>query len=321
MSTKNSVFIAIPFNESFDRIYKQSIKPAIIDNSLIPFRVDEQIGHRNIVSDIEEGIRNSLLVFGDISTLNANVFYEIGYAKAISKQLIIAKQEGTDAPFDIRQRRYISYLDTDQGLKEFKKKLKEWIKEVSEIARNESNFPKVFCHGTKFQVPDSNSFWNELLKKAESRFYLIGNTNKSWVNKSDLQSEELANSILKIIENKGIVKIMSSDDSNIIEAHKCFFQDFVHPKLRSISGDDGKIIKRLFAQNVKYAVFNHSNYGAVISDNSLIILPTVNSDEFRDETLVLELRGSTSPEFTNYLADIDRMFRNGNRLISEIYNI
>jgi hypothetical protein len=49
----------------------------------------------------------------------------------------------------------------------------------------------------------------------------------------------------------------------------------------------------------------------VISDDRLVLLPTLNSAAFRDETLVLEIFGAASQQFLNYLSDIDRMVLDG----------
>jgi hypothetical protein len=54
-----------------------------------------------IVPRIETGIRNSAFVIADVSELSPNVFYEVGYAKGLGKQVIVTARKGTQLPFDL----------------------------------------------------------------------------------------------------------------------------------------------------------------------------------------------------------------------------
>lgn len=311
ISAQEIVFVAMPFQESFREVYEDAIAPSIEANGLTPLRVDELLGHRDIVEDIEEGIRKSLVVFADLTGKNANVFYEVGFARALGKQFIVATQSPDDVPFDLRQRRYIQYATTGRGLKEFAGKLKEWIKHTAGVAREAKKFPGVICHGTKFDVPNRNEFWNDLLRHAKRRFYLVGSTNKSWVDKGEEQCTELGDSIIRIVSDGGEVKVLSNEKEEIITTHRTFFSRHVLKKLDRVNNQERSSMLELLRQNLSYGVCRHSNYGAVVSDDRLVLLPTVNSSNFRDETLVLEIQGSTLQQFKNYLADIDRIFRNG----------
>jgi hypothetical protein len=55
------------------------------------------------------------VVIAEITPLNANVFYEVGYADALNKPLIILAQSGTTLPFDIRGYRVVFYEDVIGG--------------------------------------------------------------------------------------------------------------------------------------------------------------------------------------------------------------
>ena len=40
-------------------------------------------------------------MIADVSDLSPNVFYELGYAKALGKDVIVTAKKGTQLPFDI----------------------------------------------------------------------------------------------------------------------------------------------------------------------------------------------------------------------------
>lgn len=54
-----------------------------------------------IIPRIEMGIRQSAIVIADVSESSPNVFYELGFAKALGKGVIVTAREGTPLPFDI----------------------------------------------------------------------------------------------------------------------------------------------------------------------------------------------------------------------------
>jgi hypothetical protein len=306
-SERSKVFVAMPFNESFVEVYEDAVRPAVIAAEMEPLRVDELIGHRNIVDDIEQGISESLLVFADFTTQNPNVFYEIGFARAIGRPLVVATQDDTHVPFDLRQRRYIKYRTTGRGLESLRANLTEWFRQAALEAIQARTSLRVHCHGTKFDVPNRNQFWNDLLAQAHYRFYLLGRSNKSWINKSERQSTELAESIVRILGNGGTVRILSDSRPDVIASHKRFIREHV---LRLWNGSQPiEVLGSASDSPIKYVTYDQSNYGAVVSDDRLVLLPTLNSSEFRDETLVLEIFGPSSPQLANYLGDIDRLIR------------
>lgn len=64
-------------------------------------RTDESPSLERIVPRIETGIRKSAFVIADVSELSPNVFYEVGYAKALGKDVIVTAKKGTQLPFDV----------------------------------------------------------------------------------------------------------------------------------------------------------------------------------------------------------------------------
>ena len=62
------------------------------------------------IEDIESKIKNAKICFADISVDNPNVWYELGYAFALGKDVVMVCDESRkDFPFDVRHKNIIKY--------------------------------------------------------------------------------------------------------------------------------------------------------------------------------------------------------------------
>ena len=108
MSTvKPFVFVLMPFESSFDDIYKVGIKAVCKELDIYCERVDEQIFEENILDRIYNQIIKSDIVIADMTGKNPNVFYEVGYAHALNKRVILLTQKTDDIPFDLKHYSHI----------------------------------------------------------------------------------------------------------------------------------------------------------------------------------------------------------------------
>lgn len=108
----NTCFVMQPFDGGpFDRRYKDVFEPAIKAAGLESYRVDQDPKVSIPIQDIEQGIRDSKICLAEITEDNPNVWFELGYAIACGKEvvLICSAQRGTKFPFDIQHRTIISY--------------------------------------------------------------------------------------------------------------------------------------------------------------------------------------------------------------------
>lgn len=104
-------FVIQPFdNGKYDKRYRDCFAPAITKAGLEPYRVDRDPAADVLIASIEDGIRNAALCLAEISTDNANVWYELGYAMALGKPVVMVCAQGRSGfPFDIRHRKVIEY--------------------------------------------------------------------------------------------------------------------------------------------------------------------------------------------------------------------
>jgi hypothetical protein len=107
----------MPFRESFDRIYKLGIRKACEAAGVRCERVDDQKFQGGILERVYNQIQAADIIIGDLTERNPNVYYEVGYAHAIHKRVILLTQKASGIPYDLRQYRHIVYGGGVAGLK------------------------------------------------------------------------------------------------------------------------------------------------------------------------------------------------------------
>lgn len=132
------VFVVMPFREPYDTLYREVIKPVVDAQELemISQRVDEIAGPGVILDDIRQQIAESHVIVAEVSTPNANVFYELGYAHALHKPAILLAKRDPEArlPFDIQGYRAIFYDDSIGGKKEVESQLRRHLQAIKQDA-------------------------------------------------------------------------------------------------------------------------------------------------------------------------------------------
>lgn len=106
---KTFVFVLMPFHGDFDDIYHLGIKAACEQVGVYCERADEQLELGNIMERVYNNIAKSDIIIADMTGRNANVFYEVGYAHALNKQVILLTHNSSDIPFDLNQYPHIVY--------------------------------------------------------------------------------------------------------------------------------------------------------------------------------------------------------------------
>lgn len=121
------VFVIMPFLDSLFPVYEDHIKGTCNRIGYTCLRADDLCNSSVIMNDIWSLINNSDIIICDCTGKNPNVFYELGIAHAIGKNVICITQHTEDIPFDIKQIRYIKYDYTPRGMKEFEQKLEQYM--------------------------------------------------------------------------------------------------------------------------------------------------------------------------------------------------
>lgn len=126
-------FVIQPFDGGgpYDKRYDDVLLPAIKDANVEAYRVDQDRSSAIPIDDIEQNIRTSEICLADITLDNANIWYEIGYAFANNKPVVMicAKTRPTKTPFDIQHRHIIFYTsDSPSDFKKLQTEITERLK-------------------------------------------------------------------------------------------------------------------------------------------------------------------------------------------------
>lgn len=102
-------FVLMPFDASFNDIYEFGIKGACTDAGIYCERVDEQVFFGSMLERIYSQISRADLLVADMTGKNPNVFYEVGYAHALGKNVVLLTSVAQDIPFDLKHFPHIVY--------------------------------------------------------------------------------------------------------------------------------------------------------------------------------------------------------------------
>jgi hypothetical protein len=110
----STCFVIQPFDSGkYDKRFQDIYKPAIEAAGLEAYRVDRDPGVIVPIESIEKGIKQAAICLADITADNPNVWYELGYAFASDRPVVMVCSEerpGKKYPFDIQHRSIIPYM-------------------------------------------------------------------------------------------------------------------------------------------------------------------------------------------------------------------
>ena len=99
----SDVFIVMPFEDKGHlRDAYNTYRRVCKEKNFTALKVDHHLdGHARIVPAIFAKIKHSAFVIAELSGARPNVFYELGYARALGKAIIQTAYKGTELPFDV----------------------------------------------------------------------------------------------------------------------------------------------------------------------------------------------------------------------------
>jgi hypothetical protein len=133
-------FVAMPYGPAWFKPVKRSICTAA---KAVGFQaeVSSDLATPGTITDqIWQGIRRADVVVADVTESNPNVFYELGLAHALGKEVIVITQVRSLVPFDIRASRVITY--DPRKLSRFEADLKNAFRAVTARYKHEGPEPR-----------------------------------------------------------------------------------------------------------------------------------------------------------------------------------
>lgn len=126
-----TAFVVMQFTEEFNDLYLEVIRPTVEKFGIDCVRADDIYNSGSILDDITQSIIESAFVVADITPDNPNVFYEVGYAHAIKKPVILLSDNRRDRlPFDVSGFRVILYDNSIAGKTKVEERLKKHVNNI-----------------------------------------------------------------------------------------------------------------------------------------------------------------------------------------------
>ena len=110
-----SAFVVMQFTSPFDELFEEVIKPVCTEVGVGAYRVSDIYRPGVVLQDITRGLAESDVIIAEVTPTNANVFYELGYAHALRKPVVLLAERDTPLPFDVSGYRVIFYENAIRG--------------------------------------------------------------------------------------------------------------------------------------------------------------------------------------------------------------
>ena len=143
-------FVIMPFGKKkdidgcevdFDHVYHELIYKAVRELGVECERCDEIIGTGSIHKKMFRGIFDADVSVVDITSLNPNVFYELGVRHALHKHvtLVLRRNSNLPIPFNINGLNILGYdIDNEEQLENNRKKIRDHIQKGLDTASIDS---------------------------------------------------------------------------------------------------------------------------------------------------------------------------------------
>lgn len=210
------VFVIMSFDNEFDELYS-FIKKIFESSNHSIFRADDLLNQQNILKEIIVSISESDLILADLTGLNPNVFYELGLAHALRKNVILLTQDISELPFDLKSYRVIEYSTHFSQVEELRKKL---LKIITDIHGNNFIFSNPVSDWLGLPLDKINISTTNMLTDDKSNLIIEENDDLGFLDFfADI--EETFNELTLIIENFGIktreIGERASNDAALIQ--------------------------------------------------------------------------------------------------------
>ncbi|EGM6182711.1 hypothetical protein I0E66_002114 [Salmonella enterica] len=223
-------------NGHFGRVYNHLIKPTCEKAGFKVVRADDAKASHMIMFDILKNIVECDMAICDLSSKNANVFYELGLRQAFNKKTILITDGRTNTPFDITGFRYVKYdhtLRVDSVMNDIDE-IAAMLMETDEATEDDVNsIVKLLkiqpANVEHLQLNEKDSLIFEMIKRLDEKMSRIESLQKnkkldnqlmnSWTRKILSQSENknCSNSLLQAVDD--YLEEKSKDTINIIYTH------------------------------------------------------------------------------------------------------
>lgn len=218
----------MPFDSEFDDVYELGIKQACDLAGTYCERVDEQVFHERILDRIYNQIDKADYIIADMTGKNPNVFYEVGYAHALDKPVILLTKTADEIPFDLRHHPHIIYQPGIHFLKQsLSKKLTSFIADKKTDIKSVINPFDIFLYDFKLTEDNKTIISHDSNTNSVFLTIIIINRTSQTINPSHYQIALKSKKKLTLRNDQNIdeIKLPDKEFLYILQDHNTLFPE------------------------------------------------------------------------------------------------
>jgi len=124
------VFVVQPFGQKFESVFAGIIAPALASAGATAVRANQIVTGGLILEGIFQAIETCDLVIADLTGKNPHAMYELGFAHALRKPVVLISEGQEQTPFDLSSARILHYSNGIIGAEMSKGQLAEAVREA-----------------------------------------------------------------------------------------------------------------------------------------------------------------------------------------------
>jgi hypothetical protein len=124
-------FVVMQFTTPYNELFQQVVRPICAELGVAAVRADDSYGPGLIIADVARQIDEAKFVVAEITPVNPNVYYEVGYAHARNKPTILIADRKVDRlPFDVSPFRTLFYENSIDGKRQIDEGLRRHVRAI-----------------------------------------------------------------------------------------------------------------------------------------------------------------------------------------------
>jgi hypothetical protein len=180
-------FVIMPFSKEFDDVYtaiKINVEAVISSRGGRCFRLDEIRPAGPITDRLLREIQAAAFCVADVTGNVPNVMWEVGYAMALGKPILLITQKISELPFDVKDIQGLEY-DRSQVSRTLGEPLRKMILDTVQSFDRDKSLPD--------QLKERDKLVGALLSELRDIKSILGNVVKAWEPRSVITDIPLNN--------------------------------------------------------------------------------------------------------------------------------
>ncbi len=322
MDKRHSCFIIMPYSEKSDKVFHDAIAPVLQSlqgHNILPLRADT-MGRSDITlkAHVENAVKSADFCIADVTGGNLNVVYELGFANAIGKPVILIGEVGSHKTLLSNLKGQLIFEYDMNRLSEFRRRLAEQCRlflDTSILSTIDTKISSKSSTASIFTVFDE-AFINKLVAACQKRFLAAVGSPGFLINRIMplILSRGISGIEIKVIcanPEGDFVRIRSADSSIPVSQYRMQLWQQIDKLYHLLNEFKG-------GHTALYLTDSIVSSSLYISDDIALVMPYISSGRSR-EAIGISLSRNLNPiAYSLYTEEFERKLVIGKRVIEKM---